>query len=715
MSRGQIIITRGLKAVRAAIRSMLPSEDPAAISSALRRPGDLPSVREFVEPHIDHLTMGRDLKGMFTSDPTTIDIARKVLRDAGSSSRTTPADTLGFFEEKIFSQPRHLVREKGSVVVRVSDIGDFPQHKRKYEAARDRNVMLCIGGPAAEDQSVIASIIPEVRRGLGEILYLTRDYKESNVNHAAKQSHARHGNALNADESLTGHSLLPLIIMRNLIGISAKDSIRPDFVKVDVPFTIDPIKLGIYFGNELNWLQQVYRRRMGKLTEHDITRMESLLSQEIIRVLEKETGVSISGGIDRAVTDSSSVHVAFTERNAREIEHENEEFRRVGIESQRLTPSEMEFFFGDAPIHSAWKYPGDTHLKFNTHETNAKLAKANGVQWLDGEEIVRILLTRDKASAKVAGVVSTSGEFFPADKLHFTGGYKVDYVFDRDSDARFQASWARNLFNRVEDLLRIQQPLSSSITTSTGVSINAVFKKSERIKKLIERYGSTGEIAVTNSHWTMIAQNDSHVVVRITGGGNTGSEEYNAAYFINTIANTRRIFGDDLIGVLSTYGCPRAINARNSTEFARIAEGAIVSYGKGGTGNTKRHAEAVTGLMLLGFEKEVVEYFNQFQTRASLPLGDELVKVHRLMEEVEFIHDNREKTGRRMGYDDSFSAEEMMAAGFLMTALAYSLYKITHKDKKDEEKGGEEAPESRGIRPLAIKRLVQDFKRILDK
>jgi hypothetical protein len=98
--------------------------------------------------------------------------------------------------------------------------------------------------------------------------------------------------------------------------------------------------------------------------------------------------------------------------------------------------------------------------------------------------------------------------------------------------------------------------------------------------------------------------------MRMTGGGNTGSEDYNPAYFLNIIANTRRIFGDNLVGILSTYGCPRSVNSRNSTEYSLLTNDFIVSYGKGGTGNTKRYTEAAFNLMLLGFEKEIIEYFN---------------------------------------------------------------------------------------------------------
>jgi hypothetical protein len=282
--------------------------------------------------------------------------------------------------------------------------------------------------------------------------------------------------------------------------------------------------------------------------------------------------------------------------------------------------------------------------------------------------------------------MTKDGKYFYANKLHFTGGYKVDYEFDREAPTRFlSGSKLRNFVNQVEDTFGLQKPLTNEVTTATGVSINAVFKKTDRIKRIIEKYGSTGEIAITNSHWTMVAQNDDHVVVRITGGGNTGSEEYNPTYFLNTIANTRRIFGDDLVGILSTYGCPRAVNARNSTEFAKIAEGGIISYGKGGTGNTKRHAEAAIGLMMLGFEEEVVDYFNKFQGRKGQPLGDDLKEIYEHSKDVEFLHDNVRRTNRRMGYDQSFSSEEKFVIGMVMAAVSYALYKSLKKSSGEKD------------------------------
>ena len=96
------------------------------------------------------------------------------------------------------------------------------------------------------------------------------------------------------------------------------------------------------------------------------------------------------------------------------------------------------------------------------------------------------------------------------------------------------------------------------------------------------------ELTITNSHWTIISHNEEYMLVRSTCGGNTGSEAYMPSHFLNMIANTRRMFGESFIGIVSAYGCVRAVNYKNSTQFADVADGLVISYGKGGTGNTKR-------------------------------------------------------------------------------------------------------------------------------
>jgi hypothetical protein len=127
-------------------------------------------------------------------------------------------------------------------------------------------------------------------------------------------------------------------------------------------------------------------------------------------------------------------------------------------------------------------------------------------------------------------------------------------------------------------------------------------KKTSEIKRIIENKGSL-ELAIINSHWTILAHDDDHVLMRATAGGNTGTETYMPSHFLNLCANTRNIFGEAFVGVVSVYGCVRAVNYKNSTQFAKLANGLVVSYGKGGTGNTKRASESYKALKYLGFSE----------------------------------------------------------------------------------------------------------------
>ena len=82
-------------------------------------------------------------------------------------------------------------------------------------------------------------------------------------------------------------------------------------------------------------------------------------------------------------------------------------------------------------------------------------------------------------------------------------------------------------------------------------------------------------------------------------------------YFLNLCSATRHIFGDAFVGVVASYGCVRAINYKNTTQFAKIADGLVISYGKGGTGNTKRASEAYKALKYLGYGKQLNDFFGR--------------------------------------------------------------------------------------------------------
>jgi len=93
--------------------------------------------------------------------------------------------------------------------------------------------MVAIGGPSAYDQTLISTLIEPIR-STHDINFYCRNYLETNVLHSANQSHARHGNALNADPVLSGRYLLPLVFKRMLFKTTVNEVTNFDYIKVDV-------------------------------------------------------------------------------------------------------------------------------------------------------------------------------------------------------------------------------------------------------------------------------------------------------------------------------------------------------------------------------------------------------------------------------------------------------------------------------------------------
>jgi hypothetical protein len=73
------------------------------------------------------------------------------------------------------------------------------------------------------------------------------------------------------------------------------------------------------------------------------------------------------------------------------------------------------------------------------------------------------------------------------------------------------------------------------------------------------------------------------------------------------------------------------------------------SYGKGGTGNTKRHFEAMKALYKLGFGEELVEFCNEYRSARGGRLGDKFAEIIKISSK-NFFYDNIGKTKRRMGF-----------------------------------------------------------------
>lgn len=660
------------------------------------KPHHFPSVEQSLKFHVDQsLKLDGDVKTYLTDDFQTIKTAEKVI-DGYVAEKELNQSHKQFLTNLILGKKEDESDEKGSKFLYISPIegSEYEESHKKHLETSKKKKIAHVGGPAAVDGTLLSAMIPDLSEKI-DTIFVGAGYELTNQSNSAAQVHARHGNALNADDALTGHALLPAVIKRGILKVliggasELEDAVdNAGYRKIHIKFTLDPEKLGIYVGNEVNWAKQKFRKAITGSDQHDLNRIESVVSEKIMYLVQEELSkklgeeFKIIEGNGICNQNSSSIHVALTESETEEARIENKHLAEINIGSVELSRERIEELFGDNKnILAAFSYSGDGHIPLENHaRTREVVSGVFGEEWLEPAFVKRVFVGNDNGKARIAGMLVMEDEaekFIPVDGMHFTGGYTARLVHDNPiGSVELEKKMVAQIANQTLDFVKgfgveisdefaekftkaadnladryIGEAVSTPMTVATGTSINAIFRRTPEINKFIKEFGNNGQIAVTNSHWTELAKDDEPLIIRITGGGNTGSEKYNPNYFLNVIGNTDRIFADALVGVVRSYGCPRAINAINSTNFEEIAEGFVVSLGKGGTGNTKRFSEAVIALALLGYEDEVVGYFNKFQDDEGRNLGEQIQKmVHDFKQEDAFFQRSTDRTSAKMGY-----------------------------------------------------------------
>jgi hypothetical protein len=119
--------------------------------------------------------------------------------------------------------------------------------------------MVAIGGPAAEEQIILAVINSNIKRKFDEIIYITKNYLESNAHHSTKQIHSRNSGALYANDYFAGHRLLQNAIFKRLFP-KRSNILDINYPKIDIKLSFDLKLLRIYFQNEFNWFYQKIRK-----------------------------------------------------------------------------------------------------------------------------------------------------------------------------------------------------------------------------------------------------------------------------------------------------------------------------------------------------------------------------------------------------------------------------------------------------------------------
>ena len=487
---------------------------------------DLESFKESIDFH----NLSSESKLFFTSDQKTIHIARNILGP----------NYINFQIDKISNKTSKVL---------FKNIKNTPYFKN-YQKNNHLQIMLAAGGPAAEEQIIIAATDKNIRKKFDKIIYLTRNYLESNSHHSTKQIHSRNSSAIYSNNYFAGHRLLINSLLKYFFP-KKYDILDVNYPKIDVKLTCDIKILKIYFQNELNWLWQRIRKFLGKETSYDLDLQYAKKSIEIQKKIEKENKINLRND------QLPAMEIILKGQKNQKIS----DISHVKLEENKI----KKIFEKENLIKEIILFNDDGCLRHDIHQINAKIAKKNSAKWLESVEISQVLI--DKKNNKLAGIVTQDGEYIYCSKLHLSLGYKAKYQFSKD--------------------LNFNIKISDNII-ATGLSMVAIFKNSQKLKNILNL---SSAILVNDIYISFIAKDDDYVLLKIAAVANIGSNKYNNSYFFNILHHLRLIFSDDLLGILSCYACSRSINNRNSTKFTKITEDIIISDGKGGSGNSKRYFE----------------------------------------------------------------------------------------------------------------------------
>ncbi|MDA7704876.1 hypothetical protein N8772_00135 [Rickettsiales bacterium] len=472
----------------------------------------------------DYHLISSEFKSFFTSNEDIINIAKDVLGN----------DYCQFEIENIKDSDSNVLFKD---VKNSSFFDDYCQNK-------DQNIMIAAGGPAAEEQIIIAATSPEIKNKFDNLIYLTKNYLESNIHHSTKQIHSRNSSALYANDYFAGHKLLKNAFLR-FIFPKKYDFCNINYPKIDVKLSCNFKLLKIYFLNEFNWLYQKVRKLCQLQTSYDLDLEKSQESLKIQQRLEKTNKVNLK------IDSKSAIEIILKNQNNK------------NISNNRLSQSKINKIFGNNHlIENIFLFNQDNVLRYDIHDVNSKIAKKNNVDWQENTEIKEILMDGNN----LAGIVTNNKKYIYANKLHLSLGYKVKYQFDKG-------------------IKKVKLP---DHIIATGLSMVVIIRNSVKSHNI---FNISSAILLNDIYVSFIAQNNDYILLKIAAGANIGSDKYKNSYFFNILKHLEIIFDNDLIGVLSCYACCRAINSCNSTKFTKIGDDIIISSGKGGSGNSKRYYE----------------------------------------------------------------------------------------------------------------------------
>jgi len=451
-------------------------------------------------------------------------------------------------------------------------------------------------------------------------------------------------------------------------GRDVAQVLQLDYGDIDVAWgNLTPARVWLFCLNELWWYRQLADRR-----RHYLNINIGVCAQEVLHAMEQLTGVNVS---ERA----KGYQYGVNEKHWRGLkEYTSELAANSGMRYREVTVDECPEVFWrlNEGIRNGLEFQDDRVFLWDQFFKNRVLVEASGGTWQEGVGVEKIFLAPTEKdgemTGKFAGVMTSDGEYHYGSHFHMSGGYKAKYCFS-DTKSGFMSS--------VRKVLGDDRVLPSAIDTSTGCSATLIVKITPEIQEKLDRNnGVLPGMLIGATYFTPIAQNEDHMLVRMVFGGNTGSERYPAKYFLTALATGKSVLGDAIIGVVSTYGCPRVINPINSTEMVKFCENGIISYGKAGNGLIKRNFEACYVLSRLGFHDQVRSHFNQYQDSKGAPLGDTVASLIEEFDQVGFSHDLQKKTAQRVLSEPKAESPRNLVWFFIAASLY--VYSPSHSNAR---------------------------------
>jgi len=502
---------------------------------------------------------------------------------------------------------RDGIRVRGENIVRLSPIrvvstqerALLDAHQSGVRAGRERPIAAFAGGPASKIAALLCA-------GQGQkapsALFFVDGAEQSNESGSASYEHINHANALSAEFDNSGFSIFLTALGRGLFGESdPRRALRPEYRRVDLwPRGVALRDISLYVHYEIHGLIQRMMRNLGWRNEHDKSRYASKISSRVLTFLEDRSGVHLR--MDAAPPRTYFLYMSPAQW--RLALRENRHLRKtLNLEISGLSRDALVAGYGEAVLESICGgdvFPENGCIRHGFDRLVSDALERLGGSYRARSRIREIYLSEHDASgsrgpwAVAVGVeeLSTGRRFFqPVDHLGLSLGPSATY--------RYHPELCGGPIARgIGDRLKFGWPVPYQ-TIATGVTMQVLFRISDK-----ERYGKLPFTGLKQTHFVEIGSDETHVLVKLTSGGNIGLPVYSRSYAISALANLLRIVTPDsglsFADVVCAWPCARGINGPNNGQIVRLANNCAVRFGEGGTGMSKMGSNAQSILDLVG-------------------------------------------------------------------------------------------------------------------